>query len=156
MTAMTSEQTTRYLAPPARAALVHRAAKWMTARGLSLYGSRILRVRGRKTGAARSTLVNLLEVDGVRYLVAPRGHTQWVRNLRAASGEAELALGRHTWSVTAVELADDVKLPVLRAYLKRFGWEVGAFFENLTKNSTDAELAAVAPDFPAFRLDPRP
>lgn len=153
---MTTPQTQRYLAPPARAAFFHRAATWLTAHGLSLYGSRILRVRGRKTGAVRSTLVNLLEVEGVRYLVAPRGHTQWVRNLRAAGGEAELALGRRGWPVSAVELGDDAKLPVLRAYLKRFGWEVGAFFDNLTKDSTDAELAAVAPDFPAFRLDPQP
>ncbi len=151
---MSTHQPPRYLVPPQRAAWIHRAAKWLTAHGVSLYGSRMLRVRGRKTGEARSTLVNLLEVDGVRYLVAPRGHTQWVRNLRAA-GTADLTLGRREWPVTAVELADDAKLPILRAYLKRFGWEVGEFFETLTKNSTDAELEAVAPDFPAFRLTPR-
>lgn len=150
-----TQQAQRYLVPPKRAALIHRAIKWVTAHGVSLYASRMLRVRGRKTGAARSTLVNLLEVDGVQYLVAPRGHTQWVRNLRAAHGEAELTLGRREWPVTAIELDDDAKLPVLRAYLKRFGWEVGAFFETLTKNSTDAELEAVAPGFPAFRLTPR-
>lgn len=140
----------RYLVPKGRNP-IHSAASWLTHRGISIYGTRILRVRGRKTGEPRTTLVNLLEVDGVRYLVAPRGHTQWVRNLRAA-GNADLLLGRRVTPVTAAELADDDKLPILRAYLKRFGWEVGMFFENLTKNSTDDELREVAPGFPVFRL----
>lgn len=144
--------TTRYIAPKGRDP-IHSAARWLTRHGVSVYGSRMLRVRGRKSGEPRLTLVNLLVVDGDRYLVAPRGHTQWVRNLRAA-GAGELVLGRRVEPVTAVELADDVKVPVLRAYLKRFGWEVGMFFENLTKNSTDDELREVAPGFPAFRLEP--
>jgi deazaflavin-dependent oxidoreductase (nitroreductase family) len=143
--------TTRYIAPKGRDP-IHSAARWLTRHGVSVYGSRMLRVRGRKSGEPRLTLVNLLVVDGDRYLVAPRGHTQWVRNLRAA-GAGELVLGRWVEPVTAVELADDVKVPVLRAYLKRFGWEVGMFFENLTKNSTDDELREVAPGFPAFRLE---
>jgi deazaflavin-dependent oxidoreductase (nitroreductase family) len=144
--------TTRYIAPKGRDP-IHSAARWLTRHGVSVYGSRMLRVRGRKSGEPRLTLVNLLVVDGDRYLVAPRGHTQWVRNLRAA-GAGELVLGRRAEPVTAVELADDDKVPVLRAYLKRFGWEVGMFFENLTKNSTDDELREVAPGFPAFRLEP--
>jgi deazaflavin-dependent oxidoreductase (nitroreductase family) len=143
--------TTRYIAPKGRDP-IHSVARWLTRHGVSVYGSRMLRVRGRKSGEPRLTLVNLLVVDGDRYLVAPRGHTQWVRNLRAA-GAGELVLGRRVEPVTAVELADDVKVPVLRAYLKRFGWEVGMFFENLTKNSTDDELREVAPGFPAFRLE---
>ena len=147
---MSQSPADRYIAPSGRNA-IHTAARWLTAHGVSLFGSRMLRVRGRKSGEIRSTLVNLLEVDGVRYLVAPRGHTQWVRNLRAA-GSAELALGRRVTPVTAVELPDDEKNPVLRAYLKRFGWEVGMFFENLTRRSTDDELREVAPGFPVFRL----
>ena len=130
---------------------IHAFAYWLTNHGISVYGSRMLRVRGRKSGQPRMTLINLLKVDGQQYLVAPRGHTQWVRNLRAA-GEAELVLGRKTRHVTAIELSDDDKIPVLRAYLERFGWEVGQFFDNLTKKSTDAELREVAPGFPAFRL----
>jgi deazaflavin-dependent oxidoreductase (nitroreductase family) len=145
-------QPDRYLRPTGRNP-IHSAARWLTRHGVSLYGSRMLRVRGRKSGEPRMTMVNLLEVDGERYLVAPRGHTQWVRNLRAA-GEGELVLGRRVTPVGAVELADEDKIPVLRAYLKRFGWEVGMFFENLTKSSTDAELREVAPGFPVFRLVP--
>jgi deazaflavin-dependent oxidoreductase (nitroreductase family) len=143
--------SSRYIAPKGRDPF-HTAARWLTRHGVSLYGSRMLRVRGRRSGEPRMTLVNLLVVGGDRYLVAPRGHTQWVRNLRAA-GTAELVLGRRVEPVRAVELADEDKLPVLRAYLKRFGWEVGQFFENLTKNATDDELRAAAPGFPAFRLE---
>lgn len=109
-------------------------------------------MRGRKSGEWRTTLVNVLTTDdGARYLVAPRGHTQWVRNLRVA-GSGEIRLGRKHESFTATELPDAEKLPVLRAYLDRWGWEVGRFFEGVTKNSTDAELTEIAPGFPVFKL----
>jgi hypothetical protein len=96
-------------------------------------------------------VVNLLELDGERYLVAPRGRTQWVRNLRAA-GTGDLRVGRRTQAFRADELADGDKGPVLRAYLDRWGWEVGRFFEDLGKDSDDEAVAAVAPDFPVFRV----
>ena len=70
----------------------NRVVAVMTRLGLSVYGSRILAVRGRKSGEWRTTPVNLLEYRGQRYLVAPRGVTQWVRNVRAGS-QAELRLG---------------------------------------------------------------
>ncbi|WP_067709488.1 nitroreductase family deazaflavin-dependent oxidoreductase [Nocardia yamanashiensis] len=120
--------------------------------GISIAGSRLLAVRGRKSGEWRTTMVNVLTAeDGTRYLVAPRGHTQWVRNLRVA-GSGELRLGRKAEPFTAVEVADADKVPVLRDYLKRWGWEVGKFFEGITKNATDAELADIAPGFPVFRI----
>ena len=65
----------------------------MTKLGISVWGSRILRVRGRTSGEWRSTPVNLLTFERTRYLVAPRGETQWVRNLRVA-GDGELRVGR--------------------------------------------------------------
>ncbi|MEQ7126742.1 nitroreductase/quinone reductase family protein [Actinopolymorpha sp. B11F2] len=148
---MSDQPTFRYLAPKPGGNSVHRAARWLTGHGVSLFGSRLLRVRGRTSGEWRTTLVNLLEVDGVKYLVAPRGHTQWVRNLRAA-GSGELVLGRQVTPVRAEELPDGEKIPILRAYLKRFGWEVGMFFDNLDKNSPDEDLGEAAPGFPAFRL----
>lgn len=126
-------------------------AAWLTRHGLSLKGSRILAVRGRSSGQWRTTPVNVLALDGRRYLVAPRGHTQWVRNLRIA-GSGELRLGRRVEAFTATELPDADKLPVLRAYLEAWGWEVGRFFEGLTKDATDAQLAAVAAGFPVFRI----
>src|SRR5689334_2888955 len=77
----------------------NRLVRWSTLAGVSVWGSRELRVRGRSTGEWRTTPVNLLEVDGTTYLVAPRGVTQWVRNLRAA-GSGELRLGRRTEQFT--------------------------------------------------------
>jgi deazaflavin-dependent oxidoreductase (nitroreductase family) len=122
--------------------------------GLSLLGSRILEVRGRSSGEPRRTPVNLLTVDGTRYLVAPRGETQWVRNLRAA-GEGHLLLGRRSEPFTAVELGDDAeKAPILRAYLKRWKAEVGVFFDGVGPDSSDQEMLAVAPKHPVFRLAP--
>ncbi|MFL6151777.1 MAG: nitroreductase/quinone reductase family protein [Ornithinibacter sp.] len=124
---------------------------WLTAHGISLMGSRVLVVRGRTSGAPRSNPVNLLELDGQRYLVAPRGNTQWVRNARAA-GRGELHLGKRVEAVELAELPVDHRVPVLRVYLERWGWEVGRFVEGLSKSSTDAEIAAVAPGMPVFRV----
>ncbi|MDQ2756263.1 MAG: nitroreductase family deazaflavin-dependent oxidoreductase [Actinomycetota bacterium] len=126
---------------------------WLTRHGISLLGSRVLTVRGRRTGEARSVPVNLLEVGGERYLVAPRGNTQWVRNLRAA-GEAELRVGRRVERVTAAEMPVDDRVPVIRVYLERWGWEVGQFFDGLSTRSDDAAIAAAADGFPVFRLAP--
>jgi deazaflavin-dependent oxidoreductase (nitroreductase family) len=125
----------------------------LTRIGISVAGSRELRVRGRKSGEWRATPVNLLTVDGVRYLVAPRGTTQWVRNIRV-SGSGELRIGRRTEQFRAVVVGDDGKVPVLRAYVRRWSWEVGKFFEGVDKNATDADLTRVAPGFPVFRVEP--
>ncbi len=128
--------------------------RWLTAHGISLLGSRVLVVRGRKSGELRSTPVNLMELDGERYLVAPRGNTQWVRNVRAAGG-GELHLGKRVEVVDLVELPVGERGPVLRVYVTKWGWEVGRFVEGLSKKSTDAEIAAVAPGMPVFRVSPR-
>ncbi|MBW0272256.1 nitroreductase [Nocardia sp. MH4] len=120
--------------------------------GISIMGSRLLAVRGRKSGEWRTTMVNVMTAaDGERYLVAPRGHTQWVRNLRVA-GDGELRLGRKVEQFTATEIADTDKVPLLRLYLEKWGWEVGKFFEGVDKNASNEQLAAIAPGFPVFRL----
>ncbi len=125
---------------------------WLTGRGVSLWGANLVAVRGRKSGEWRTNPVNPLAVDGERYLVAPRGHTQWVRNLRAAGGHGELRLGRKTTPFNAVELADEEKPDILRAYLKRWKFEVGVFFDGLDHTSSDEELLRVAEGYPVFRL----
>lgn len=145
----------RYLAPGAFTRRVFNPiVARLTGLGLSLKGSRLLEVPGRSTGELRTTVVNLLTVDGQRYLVAPRGVTQWVRNLRAA-GSGTLRVGRRREAFVAVELADDasVKVAVLRAYLEAWAWEVGQFFDGLTATSPDADLAAAAPGFPVFCVE---
>jgi deazaflavin-dependent oxidoreductase (nitroreductase family) len=120
--------------------------------GLSVWGSRILQVRGRSTGQLRATPVNLLTHDGGTYLVAPRGVTQWVRNLRVA-GEGELRLGRKHDAFRAHELADAEKPDVLRAYLRRWKMEVGVFFDGVDADSPVEELQRIAPDHPVFRIE---
>lgn len=123
----------------------------LTRVGVSVYGSRVLEVKGRKSGEWRQTPVNLLRYDGTDYLVAPRGHTQWVKNLRA-SDQGRLRVGRRTEPFTAVELADDEKPALLRAYLKKWKFEVGVFFGGVGPDSSDEELRRIAPDHPVFRL----
>ena len=119
--------------------------------GVSVYGSRVLEVQGRKSGEWRQTPVNLLSYENGRYLVAPRGHTQWVKNLRA-SGTGRLRVGRRTEPFTALELSDDEKPALLRAYLKKWKFEVGTFFGGVGPDSSDDELRRIAPDHPVFRL----
>jgi deazaflavin-dependent oxidoreductase (nitroreductase family) len=126
---------------------------FMTKRGMSVLGSRVLAVKGRSSGEWRTTPVNLLSYEGRRYLVAPRGETQWVRNLRVA-GTGELRLGRGAESFRGRELTDEEKVPVLRAYLRRWKAEVGVFFEGTGPDSTDDQLRAIAPKHPAFEVLP--
>lgn len=123
----------------------------LTKAGISLWGSRVLEIRGRKTGNWHRTPVNLLRYDGDEYLVAPRGNTQWARNLRAGS-EARLIVGRKVQPFTAAEVGDEEKVPLLRAYLERWKWETGAFFDGVGADSSDEELRRIAPDHPAFRI----
>lgn len=131
--------------------VLNRAVAFLTRRGFSVWGSRVLAVRGRKSGEWRTTPVNVLTLDGERYLVAPRGHVQWTHNMRAAGG-GRLHLGKKTEEFTAVEIADDDKTPILRNYLKRWKAEVGAFFGGVGADSTDEELRAIAPRHPVFRI----
>jgi deazaflavin-dependent oxidoreductase (nitroreductase family) len=129
------------------------AVALLARQGISVLGSRVLAVKGRTSGQWRTTPVNLLTFDGRRYLVAPRGETQWVRNLRAA-GTGELRVGRRAESFRGRELTDGEKVPVLRAYLKRWKAEVGIFFEGTGPDSTDDQLRAIAPRHPAFEVLP--
>jgi deazaflavin-dependent oxidoreductase (nitroreductase family) len=141
----------RYLRPTAGDALFNRLPYALARLGISVYGTRILAVRGRRSGAWRSAVVNLLEHEGARYLVSPRGETQWVRNLRAA-GCGELRLGRRREAFAAREIADAEKPPVLRAYLRLWRFEVKRFFPGLDADPSDADLLRVARDYPGFRL----
>ena len=105
---------TRYVTPGRGTKIFNGAVAGLTKVGVSVWGSRVLFVRGRSSGEWRSTPVNLLTHRGERYLVAPRGTTQWVRNLRAAGGQGELHLGRRVEPFRATELGDDAKPDVLR------------------------------------------
>lgn len=127
--------------------------KSLSRAGISAFGAKELIVTGRKSGRPHSTPVNPLQVDGWLYLVAPRGQTQWVRNARHTP-RVTLRSGRTETSYTVHEVYDADAVPVMRYYLKRWAWEVGAFFpEGVSAKSTDAEIAAVIPNHPVFRLE---
>lgn len=147
--------TPRYVTPKSGTNFFNDTVGRLAKLGISVYGSRVLYVRGRKSGEWRATAVNPVTVGGERYLVAPRGNTQWVRNLRAANGEGELRLGRKTERFTATEVGDDDKPAILRPYLRRWKWEVGVFFDGVDAKASEETLRAIAPGYPVFRLTAR-
>ncbi|WP_406345603.1 nitroreductase family deazaflavin-dependent oxidoreductase [Streptomyces sp. NBC_00648] len=127
------------------------AIGWLARHGLSLAGTAEMSVRGRKSGQMQRVPVNPHTYEGAQYLVSARGHSQWVRNMRAAGG-GELRVGRKVRAFTAVEVPDSEKTALLRAYLERWGWEVNQYFNGVTAKSSDDELLAAAPDHPVFRI----
>ena len=130
----------------------NRLVAGLTRAGISVSGSRILEVAGRKTGTPHRTPVNVLTLGDSRYLVAPRGNTQWVRNLRVA-GEGDLLAGQRREHFRATEIADGAKREILREYLRRWKWEVGQFFGGVGPESPDADLDRIAPDHPIFSIE---
>jgi deazaflavin-dependent oxidoreductase (nitroreductase family) len=134
--------------------IFNKSVAGLTRHGISVWGSRVLAVRGRTSGEWRTTPVNPLTYEGKRYLVAPRGHTQWVRNMRVAGG-GELRVGRRVENFTATELPDEQKPDVLRAYLKRWKFEVGVFFDGVGPDAPDEKLLAIAPGYPVFVITER-
>jgi deazaflavin-dependent oxidoreductase (nitroreductase family) len=133
----------------------NRTVAALTRAGVSIAGSRVLEVQGRKSCEWRRTPVNVLSVDGARYLVSARGHSQWVRNIRV-SGQGRLVLGRRSEPISVTEISDDEKPALLRAYLKRWKWEVGVFFGGVGPDSSEEELRRIAPDHPVFRIATTP
>ncbi len=153
---MTAGSAPRNIQPKgAMTRIFNNSVRSLTRHGVSIWGSRVLYVRGRKSGEWRTTPVNPLTHDGNRYLVAPRGHTQWVRNMRVAGG-GELRVGRRVEKFTATELADEQKPEVLRAYLRRWKLEIGVFFDGVGPDASDEQLLAIAPGYPVFRITERP
>jgi deazaflavin-dependent oxidoreductase (nitroreductase family) len=143
----------RYIKPQSATSLFNTVVARLTRMGVSVYGSRVLYVKGRKSGEWRSTPVNPLTLDGTRYLVAPRGNTQWVRNLRVV-GTGELRVGRRVEQFRATEIGDDAKPEILRAYLKKWKFEVGVFFDGVDAKAPEEKLREIAPGYPIFRIEP--
>ncbi len=145
---------TRYIKPGTATLIFNATVARLTRMGISVYGSRVLAVRGRSSGEWRTTPVNPLTLtDGTRYLVAPRGNAQWVRNLRVI-GTGELRVGRRTEPFRATEVKDDDKPAILREYLKRWKFEVGVFFDGVDAKAPTEKLREIAPGYPVFRIEP--
>lgn len=147
--------STRYDEPSRAARATNTVFRWLAELGISIAGTRALRVRGRKTGKWRGVVINRLTVDGVDYVVSPRGDTQWVRNARAA-GVVETGPRWRRQQSRVAEVAQDAKPDLLKRYLDRWYWEVKGQVVGLTPDSSSAELRAAAPSIPVFVLaDPR-
>lgn len=110
----------------------------------------LVQVRGRKSGRIYSTPVNLLETEKSRYLVSPRGNTQWVRNLRN-NGELSLKKGPKIQRYRVRELANSEKPILLRQYLSRYRKTVQRYFSISPDSGLDA-FADVADFYPVFEL----
>jgi deazaflavin-dependent oxidoreductase (nitroreductase family) len=142
----------RYVAPGLGTRLFNLVPMGLARLGISVWGSRTLAVRGRRSGEWRTVPVNLLEHEGARYLVAPRGETQWVRNLRAAGG-GELRLGARREPFVARELPDAEKPRLLRVYLEKWAFEVNQFFQGVGADASEEDLRRIAPGYPVFHLE---
>ena len=118
--------------------------------GLAPSHMRLLQVRGRKSGRLYSTPVDLLEIAGKLYLVAPRGRTQWVRNAEAA-GEVVLKRGSDQRKFRLRPLSAEEKPPILKAYLDRFKTEVQRYFP-IAAGSTPDKFVPITSNYPAFEL----
>lgn len=142
---------TRYEEPNRAARAANVVIRWLADAGISIAGTRALRVRGRKSGKQRAVVVNLLTVDGVDYLVSPRGDSQWARNVRAAA-VVEVGPRWRRHRVRATEVDDAAKPELLRRYLSRWYWQVKDYVAGLTPDSSDEEFRAAAPTIPVFAL----
>jgi deazaflavin-dependent oxidoreductase (nitroreductase family) len=129
---------------------VNRLFGFLLGFGIGLSHNYLFEVRGRKTGRVHSTPINVLEYKGKKYLVAPRGYTQWVRNAEA-SGEATLVRGAIRERVKLRVLADDEKAEILKAYLDRFKPTVQRYF-SIPAGSPKASFAPLAGHYPVFEL----
>ena len=143
--------TVRYDEPNRAARAGNTLVRWLAEAGISIAGTRALRVRGRSTGKRRGVVINLLTADGRDYVVSTRGNTQWARNARAA-GAVEMGPRWRSREIRIAEVSDDAKPDLLKRYLDRWYWEVKGHAGGLTPQSTAEELRDAAPSIPVFEL----
>jgi deazaflavin-dependent oxidoreductase (nitroreductase family) len=118
--------------------------------GVNIGTTSLLTVRGRKSGQPHTVLVTLVEQDGQRWLVAPYGVVQWVRNIRAA-GTATLTRGRRSETISVTELEAKEAAPVLKRYLLQVSAGVRSYFD-ATKDSPLEAFEYEAPGHPVFQI----
>jgi deazaflavin-dependent oxidoreductase (nitroreductase family) len=120
--------------------------------GLIPGGTVQLEVKGRRSGKTRLVAVTLAEHEGQRYLVAPRGNTEWVRNVKAAGGEAALK-HRKTEKVQLEEVPVEQRAPIIKIYLKKTAAVTKREF-GLDPEASLEEFEKIAPRHPVFRVVP--
>jgi deazaflavin-dependent oxidoreductase (nitroreductase family) len=142
-----------FRAPSATERVFNRVFGFLVGLGLGFSYNYLLQVRGRKSGKIYSTPIDLLEFGGKRFLVAPRGHTQWVRNAEAA-GEVTLKKGSKRLKFGLRALSDQEKPEILKAYLDQFRKEVQSYFPVAAGSPVEA-FRELVQSYPAFELIPR-
>ncbi len=138
-----------YQRPGALTQLSNRAVGWLASLGLGPKKTVVLEVKGRKSGQTRPAIVNIVEFEGQRYLVAPRGNTEWSRNVRA-SGEAVIRRGGRT-SVRLEEVPVAGRAPIIQAYLKENAMVTKAHF-GIEPDAPLSDFERIAPEHPVFRI----
>lgn len=141
---------TIYHKPSATTRFFNSVFGWLASRGLTPRSMITLEVKGRRSGQTRTAVVNWVEHSGERYLVSPRGHAEWVRNVRAAGGEAVIRHGSRT-SVRLEEMPSSETAPIIQAYLKRNAMATKAHF-GIDPGAALEEFERIAPDHPVFRI----
>jgi len=139
-----------FRAPSAVERVFNRVFGFVVGLGWGFSYNYLLQVRGRKSGKIYSTPIDLLERDGKRFLVAPRGRTQWVRNAEAA-GEVTLKKGKLQQRFRLRVLSDQEKPEILKAYLDQFKREVQSYFPVPAGSSVEA-FRELVKSYPAFEL----
>jgi deazaflavin-dependent oxidoreductase (nitroreductase family) len=139
-----------YNKPTAMAKAKNSFVSRLASLGLAPGGTVTIETKGRKTGLTRSNAVTVVEVDGQRYLVAPRGETEWVRNVRAAGGEAVLRQ-RSRRPVRLEELPVEQRAAIIKPYLKKTAMATKGEF-GLDPDADISEFECIAPKHPVFRI----
>jgi deazaflavin-dependent oxidoreductase (nitroreductase family) len=139
-----------YNKPTALTKFINSTLRQFASIGLSPRDTVALQVRGRKSGKTRSNVVTYVEHEGARYLVAPRGSTEWVRNARAAGGQASLKHGR-SQPVRLIDVPESERAPIIRAYLQKMPGMVRREF-GVEADSPAADIERIAPRHPVFRI----
>ena len=141
---------TMYRRPMMLTRIMNRGMGWLASLGLTSSRMITLEVKGRRSGQTHSTVMNMVEYEGARYVVSPRGEAEWVRNVRAAGGEAVIR-HRGRRSVRLEEVAAEQRAPILRKYLGENAMSTKRHF-GVDPKADVAEFAAVAGRHPAFRV----
>jgi deazaflavin-dependent oxidoreductase (nitroreductase family) len=129
---------------------MNRGFSWLAGLGLTPSDTVTLEVKGRKSGQTRANVVTSVTVDGVTYLVSPRGNSEWTRNVRAAGGDATIRR-RGRKRVRLVEVPVEQRAPIIKAYLAKT-WRATQQHVEVDRNAPVEEFARIADRHPVFRV----
>ena len=141
---------TFYRRPMKLTQVMNGALGWLASLGLTPSQMITLEVKGRRSGKTRSTVMNIVTYEGVRYAVSPRGESEWVRNVRAAGGAAVIR-HRGRRSVRLEEIPPEQRAPILKKYLGENAMSTKQHF-GVDPKAEVAEFAAIAERHPVFRV----